>query len=137
MASDIGKNIRAIRDALGLTGAHVSRAIGLSRPYYTQLEGGTRRLSAEHVRKIADVLGVPVGELYDSPGKRGARKPRGGRKPKHLRPLNTSEIHRRLKPLLGEHTADAVQCIRMLVSAPEEVKEKIREFKQRMSLGSG
>ena len=131
MANDIGKNIRAIRDSLGLTGAHVSRAIGLSRPYYTQLEGGTRRLSAEHVRKIAEVLGVPVGELYEGPRKGGGRKPKG--KPKHLIPLNTPELRRRLKPLLGEHTGDAVQCIHMLVSAPKEMKEKVRELKREMA----
>ncbi len=132
MASDIGKNIRATRDALGLTGAHVSRAIGLSRPYYTQLEGGTRRLSAEHVRRIAEVLGVHVGELYEGPSETRASKPRGGRQPKHLRPLDTSEIRRRLKPLLGEHTGDAVQCIRILVSAPKEMREKMSELKREM-----
>ena len=133
MASDIGKNIRAIRDALGLTGAQVSRAIGLSRPYYTQLEGGTRRLSAENVRKIADVLGVPVGELYEGPRRPTGRKPTGRSKPKHLHPLNTPELRRRLKPLVGEHTGDAVQCTHMLVSAPEKVKEKMKELKEEIA----
>ena len=130
MTGDIGKNIKAIRLSLGLTGAQVSTAIGLSRPYYTQLEGGTRRLSADHVRKIAHVLGVPVGELYEGAGKARPGKPRRGRQTSHLRPLNTAELRRRLEPLLGKQTGDAVQCIRMLVTAPKETKEAIDHLRR-------
>ncbi len=132
VASDIGRTIKAIRQQTGLRASDVAEAIGLSRPYYTQLEGGTRRLSAEHVRKIARVLGVPVAELFagEEKGRGKATRPKG--KAKHLKPLNSAELRRRLKPLVGEHTDDAVQCIQMLVWAPDRVKRGMAAMKKQM-----
>ena len=131
MASDIGRTIKAIRQQTGLRASDVASAIGLSRPYYTQLEGGTRRLSAEHVRKIAKVLGVPVAELFEGEEK-GSGKPGRKGKMKHLKPLNSAELRRRLKPLVGEHTEDAVQCIQMLVWAPDRVRRGMAAMKKQM-----
>ena len=102
MTGDIGKTIKSIRQQTGLRASDVAEAVGLSRPYYTQLEGGTRRLSADHVRRIAQVLAVPVADLFEVEG--GERKPKTGRrkKMKHLKPLNTTELRKRLKEL-GRH----------------------------------
>ena len=64
MRNCLGKRIRAFRQAKELTAREVAKALGISRPYYTQLEGGKRRLSAEHVRQIALALDVRVGQLF-------------------------------------------------------------------------
>lgn len=132
VTSDIGRTIKGIRQQTGLRASDVAAAIGLSRPYYTQLEGGTRRLSAEHVRKIAQVLGVPVAELFagEEEGRGKGAPPKG--KMKHLKPLNSAELRRRLKPLVGEHTEDAVQCIQMLVWAPDRVRRGMAAMKKQM-----
>ena len=58
------RRVRVIRLAKGLTGRDVAKALGISRPYYSQLEGGSRRLSAEHVWRIALALDVRVGQLF-------------------------------------------------------------------------
>ena len=62
--NSIGWRIRAIRERKELTGRDVASVLGISRPYYTQLEGGKRRLSAEHVWRIALALDVRVGQLF-------------------------------------------------------------------------
>ena len=64
MRNHLGRRIKAIREAKELTAREVAKAVGISRPYLTQLEGGKRRLSAEHVRRIALVLDVRVGQLF-------------------------------------------------------------------------
>ena len=61
---EIRKRIREMRIEKGLTGKEVAECIGISRPYYTQLELGMRRLSAEHVENIAIALDVSIAELY-------------------------------------------------------------------------
>ncbi len=60
----IREKIRAIRIQKGLSAKEVAESIGISRPYYTQLELGSRRLSAEHVQNIAIALDVLISELY-------------------------------------------------------------------------
>ena len=85
VTGDIGQNIRDIRIALELSTSHVAEAIGLSRSYYAQLETGKRKLSADHVRWIADVLEVPWvsclrlpgGDLPGLPGEARSRRQPG------------------------------------------------------------
>ena len=60
----IGWRIKAIRERKELKGRDVAKALGIFRPYYSQLEGGSRRLSAEHVWRIALALDVRVGQLF-------------------------------------------------------------------------
>ena len=135
MGSNIRKRIRAIREQKGLRAIDVANGIRLSRPYYTQLEGGTRRLSAEHVQKIARVLGVSVLDLYEGKGRVGGRgeRQKRDREPKHVRPVNSKELRKRLSPLLGEQTEDAIQCIEMLVLSPTDAKRKIEAFKRQIA----
>ncbi len=40
----IREQIVQLRNARGLTSADVAKQMGISRPFYTQLEGGTRRM---------------------------------------------------------------------------------------------
>ena len=115
----------------GLTGCRkrapqVARRLGISRPYYTQLECGKRRLSVDHLEKIARVLGVTVAALYDEGGvaRTGPPKPR----PEefgHLRPVNARELRRKVEPLLGERTDDFMECYFVWVESPRAMRREV------------
>jgi len=59
----IRSRVRDARRAKRLTAKEVAARIGISRPFYTQLEGGTRRLTVEYLLRTARAIGVPVSEL--------------------------------------------------------------------------
>ena len=52
-----------VRKERGLTSAEVAKQLGLSRPFYTQLENGTRRMTLVYYLAICRVLQVQPGEL--------------------------------------------------------------------------
>ena len=58
-----GKKIRALREALGLRTTEVSAKVGISQPQYTYIENELKIPSVTHLVRIANCLGVPVGEL--------------------------------------------------------------------------
>jgi transcriptional regulator with XRE-family HTH domain len=62
---EVRANIRRIRKQKRLTAEVVAVRIGISRPFYTQLEGGTRRLSLRYLIGIARALEVRPGSLLD------------------------------------------------------------------------
>ncbi len=64
MAIDIRKRIRYLRKAKGMSAKDVSERMGISRPFYTQLEGGTRRISIKYLEGIARALSTTVADLY-------------------------------------------------------------------------
>lgn len=124
MAIEIRKRIRAVRQAKGFTTVEIARQAGISRPYYSQLEGGKRRLSVPHLEKIAAALGVSVSKLYqDEPLEEGRKTRKGSRS---LRPVNTPELREKLEPLLGKQTADFIDCYQVWVQSPETFKRKLR-----------
>ncbi|MEQ9247812.1 MAG: helix-turn-helix transcriptional regulator, partial [Nitratireductor sp.] len=53
------------RKAAGLLQKEVADKVGLSQPYFAQIERGERRLTTELQMKIADVLGVKPVDLVD------------------------------------------------------------------------
>ena len=59
----VRQRIVRLRKDRGLTSAEVSKQMGISRPFYTQLEGGTRRLSLVYFLMICRVLRVEPGDL--------------------------------------------------------------------------
>ena len=121
MRLDIRDRIRSLRNERGFSAEWMAREMGISRPFYTLIECGKRRLTAEHVEKIAWVLGVSVGELYGE----DAREIRivGGRlKGKHVRPINAPELRKQVAPLLKDETDDFMACYQAWVKAKEEVK---------------
>jgi transcriptional regulator with XRE-family HTH domain len=75
----IGQEVRRRRDELGLTGAELAARSGLSPGAISQIENGKRTPSSTTVMKLAQGLGVEVGELY----------PKG---PKQLSFLSDEEI---------------------------------------------
>ena len=57
--------IAKVRKEKGMTQDELAHAIGLSRPYLAQIEKGTRKLSADRQKEIADALGVDASTLVD------------------------------------------------------------------------
>ena len=64
-----GKSVRAqivmFRKDQGLTTAEIARRVRLSRPFYTQLENGRRKMDLVYFLRICRVLGVEPGELLE------------------------------------------------------------------------
>ena len=61
---EILKYVRAMRTSRNMSQERVAEFVGISRPFYTQLEGGKRRMRVDYILKIAAALGVPVSELF-------------------------------------------------------------------------
>ncbi len=61
---EVRANIRRIRKEKKLTAEAVAESVGISRPFYTQLEGGTRRMSLRYLIGIALALEVKPGRLF-------------------------------------------------------------------------
>jgi XRE family transcriptional regulator, fatty acid utilization regulator len=60
----IGEEVRRQREELGLTGAQLAARAGLAPSAVSQIETGKRSPSSMSVMKLADALGVEVGQLY-------------------------------------------------------------------------
>ena len=57
--------VRDIRIAKGVSQGDLAKHLGISQPYLSQIEKGSRKLDAEKIGQIADFLGVPSHELVD------------------------------------------------------------------------
>jgi transcriptional regulator with XRE-family HTH domain len=60
----IGDDVRRRREDLGLTGAQLAARAGMAPSAISQIETGKRMPSFTSVIKLADALGVSVGELF-------------------------------------------------------------------------
>lgn len=58
-----GTRIREIRKALRRSGTEVANKLGISSPYYYDIEKGKRNLNAELAVKLAEIFGVSVDYL--------------------------------------------------------------------------
>lgn len=58
-----GNNIRACRERAGMTQEELARRIGCTQSYISQIEQPDARPTIGTLQKIAEVLGVPVGDL--------------------------------------------------------------------------
>lgn len=77
LAAQIGANVRRLRLAAGLSLTELAAKATLSVPYLSRVEHGKRSVaSVGTVKKIADVLGVPICRLIDPPTPPPARRPR-------------------------------------------------------------
>lgn len=57
-ADKVREKIRDVRMSRRLSADVIAKSMGISRPFYTQLEGGKRRLSIEYLFSIAKALEV-------------------------------------------------------------------------------
>ena len=111
MEGRVRERIRGLRLRKGITTEEISRRMGISRPFYSQLEHGRRRMSVDYLEKIERILGVSVAELYigDVMGPKDLAN-REVPTYKHLCPLEVSKLGERVEPLLGSQTDDFLAC---------------------------
>ena len=63
----LGRRVRKLREAAGLTQEALAHAAGLHWTYVGQIERGERNLSFKNVLKLAQGLGVGPEELFKPP----------------------------------------------------------------------
>ena len=80
---DVGRRIAELRQRAGLTQEEFARALGSTLQYAQRLEAG-RNLTLHSIAKIANALGVPVGDLFTPTSYR--RPTRAGR-PRRSKPM--------------------------------------------------
>lgn len=59
----IGANIKSRRKMRGLTQEQVAESVGISTPFYAQIESGKRFMSLYVLYRLADTLGVSIETL--------------------------------------------------------------------------
>lgn len=72
--SKFGARLHALREAAGLSQAHVADKLGIKQPSYAAWERRTVAISHDQVQQLADILGVKPEDFYraeDSAPKRG------------------------------------------------------------------
>jgi transcriptional regulator with XRE-family HTH domain len=62
---DLGKNLRAARERLGLTQEEVAARSGVQAGEISRIERGKRDPQVSTLEKIASAVGVPPGRLLD------------------------------------------------------------------------
>ena len=62
-----GKRLRKLRRNMELTQEQLADQVGVSLNFIGQLERGENSPSLETIQKLAEVLGVPVKDLFDFP----------------------------------------------------------------------
>lgn len=60
---DLGQRVRRLRGVRGMSRKSLAQVSGISERYLAQLESGTGNLSIVLLRRVADAIGAPVGEL--------------------------------------------------------------------------
>ncbi|WP_341918929.1 helix-turn-helix transcriptional regulator [Hydrocarboniphaga effusa] len=60
----LGKRIRELRIERGWSQENFANECGLDRSYYGGVERGERNVAAINLAKVAEVLGVRVGDLF-------------------------------------------------------------------------
>ncbi|OFY98191.1 MAG: hypothetical protein A3K10_12735 [Bacteroidetes bacterium RIFCSPLOWO2_12_FULL_31_6] len=68
-AMNIGKNIKKIRKAKGMTAKDVISAVGMGAPMYSRIENGVNEPSLTTLEKIAKALGVKLSDFFDTDNK--------------------------------------------------------------------
>lgn len=64
---DFGKNIKALRDAKGLSQEELAEIIGIEYQSISRIETGMYFTSFENLQKIANALDVSLKDLFDYP----------------------------------------------------------------------
>src|SRR6058998_774762 len=60
---ELGRRIRAAREARGMTQDEVAKRLGLSRPTVVQIEAGNRSVSSLELDKLAYLFGCDIRDL--------------------------------------------------------------------------
>lgn len=62
----VGLRIKELRTALGYSQETLAYSIEMSRTYFAEVETGKRNISIENIDRIAQGLGVPLKEFFNS-----------------------------------------------------------------------
>lgn len=65
LQANLGKAIRARREALGHSQESFADFIGMHRAYYSSIERGERNLTLMTLARVAEGLGMRLGKLID------------------------------------------------------------------------
>jgi transcriptional regulator with XRE-family HTH domain len=60
------KKLKSCREALGLTQTELSKRIGITQTHYSRIEKGLRGASQETLEALLQVLGVSIGDIWES-----------------------------------------------------------------------
>lgn len=63
---NIGRNIRRLRTAQGLTQSTLADMVGINRPYFSRIESGSENPSIDMLIKITEGLEVPLSTLLEN-----------------------------------------------------------------------
>ncbi len=91
--------IREIREGKEIKSVEMARKLRMSAPYYSQIENGSRRLSADHLVRIAKILDVSLGELS---GEFAGFPDLDGKKFKYVLPVNNAKVYKALARVFDE-----------------------------------
>ncbi len=61
----LGKRLREIRQARGLSQEQIAKILGLNRSTVSQIENGKRSLAADELSSVSDALGISIDSLLD------------------------------------------------------------------------
>ena len=93
--------IREIRERKEIKSIEMARKLKMSAPYYSQIENGSRRLSVDHLTRIAKILDVSLGELS---GEFAGFPDLGGKKFKYVLPVNNAKVYKTLARLFDDES---------------------------------
>jgi transcriptional regulator with XRE-family HTH domain len=62
-AIQVGRALRARRQAAGLSQGQFADSIDMHRPYYAAIERGEKKITLKTLSRLADGLGVPISEI--------------------------------------------------------------------------
>ncbi len=113
---EVRKRIRKLRDEKGLKAHDMAEMLGISRPFYTQLESGTRGISAINLFRIAKALEMTVGEVC------GEKVEDVGELRGHVIPVNNPNVYEVLHALLAEAPEEESDWQILLSKAAKELR---------------
>jgi transcriptional regulator with XRE-family HTH domain len=61
---DLGMNLKRLRKSSGLTQDEVAKKLGITQSAYAHYENGIRKVEAEKIPTIAQILGVEIADIY-------------------------------------------------------------------------
>lgn len=60
-----GKRVRDLREQTGISQQRLAELLNISRPAISQIEGGERKISAEELKKLSEILRIPLDSLLN------------------------------------------------------------------------
>lgn len=60
---NFGQNIKKLRISKGITGPQLAEAVGVSKPFISMIERGTKSVTLQLALDIADYLGCSINDI--------------------------------------------------------------------------